>query len=261
VLGAAPGSGENTLILASASPRRQALLAQIGVIPTAILPAHIDEMPGRDELPRPYARRMAAEKCAAIADAGASGDWPTGTSSAGLTRSVAVTDGEQPNSGSDWEAACKSAHMTAPISEDAAIPATGMTGAPFILAADTVVSLGRRILGKPGDAAEAARFLMLLSGRRHRVTTAISLRRGGRMASRIVETRVKVKRLSDHEISAYLRSDEWRGKAGGYAIQGLFGAFIPEIHGSYTNVVGLPLTETAALLTGMGFPVSYEPAP
>lgn len=149
----------------------------------------------------------------------------------------------------------------AAISEDTATSADEAAENPseaFILAADTVVSLGRRILGKPRDAAEAAHFLLLLSGRRHRVTTAICLRQGTRLASRIVETRVKVKRLSDDEISAYLRSEEWRGKAGGYAIQGLFGAFIPEIHGSYTNVVGLPLTETAALLTGMGFPVPYE---
>jgi septum formation protein len=131
----------------------------------------------------------------------------------------------------------------------------------YVLAADTVVSVGRRILGKPRDAAEAAEFLLLLSGRRHRVTTAVCLRHGDRTASRIVETRVKVKRLSDEELSAYLRSGEWRGKAGAYAIQGLFGAFVPEITGSYTNVVGLPLTETAALLTGMGFRVPWETAP
>ena len=119
----------------------------------------------------------------------------------------------------------------------------------------------RRILGKPADAAEAAEFLLLLSGRRHRVTTAVCLHGGDRTASRVVETRVKVKRLSDDELSAYLRSGEWRGKAGGYAIQGLFGAFVPEIVGSYTNVVGLPLAETAALLTGMGYRVPYETAP
>ncbi len=130
-----------------------------------------------------------------------------------------------------------------------------------ILTADTVVSVGRRILGKPRDAAEAAQFLLLLSGRRHRVTTAVCLRLGARTAARTVETSVKVKRLSDAEISAYIRSGEWRGKAGGYAIQGLFGAFIPEITGSYTNVVGLPLAETAALLAGMGVLVSYEPVP
>ncbi|MHA1528751.1 MAG: Maf family protein [Alphaproteobacteria bacterium] len=128
----------------------------------------------------------------------------------------------------------------------------------LVLAADTEVSIGRRILGKPVDEAEAVRFLLLLSGRRHRVTTALCLRLGERLWLRRVETRVKFKRLSDTEISAYIRSDEWRGKAGGYAIQGLAGAFIPEINGSYTNVVGLPLTETAALLQGAGYPVSFE---
>jgi len=133
-----------------------------------------------------------------------------------------------------------------------------ISGDGLILTADTVVSVGRRILGKPETAAEAARFLLLLSGRRHRVITAICLRHGEMVRHRTVETRVKFKRLSDIELSAYLRSGEWRGKAGGYAIQGLAGAFIPEIHGSYTNIVGLPLTETAAMLTGMGYPVSYE---
>jgi septum formation protein len=115
---------------------------------------------------------------------------------------------------------------------------------PLILTADTEVSVGRRILGKPLNEAEAVQFLLLLSGRRHRVTTAVCLKLG--------------KRLSDTEISAYIRSGEWRGKAGGYAIQGLAAAFIPEIIGSYTNVVGLPLCETAALLQGAGYPVSFE---
>ncbi len=130
----------------------------------------------------------------------------------------------------------------------------------LVLAADTEVSIGRRILGKPVDEAEAVQFLLLLSGRRHRVTTALCLKLGERMWRRRVETRVRFKRLSDAEVSAYIRSGEWRGKAGGYAIQGLAGAFIPEINGSYTTVVGLPLTETAALLQGAGYPVSFEGA-
>ena len=129
----------------------------------------------------------------------------------------------------------------------------------LVLTADTTVSAGRRILGKPEDAAEAAQFLLLLSGRRHRVTTSVVARVGDVTRQRTVETRVKLKRLSDAEISAYIRSGEWQGKAGGYAIQGMAAAFVPEIHGSYTNVVGLPLTETAALLTGLGYTVSYEP--
>ena len=128
----------------------------------------------------------------------------------------------------------------------------------LVLAADTGVSIGRRILGKPVDEAEAVQFLLLLSGRRHRVTTALCLKLGERWWRRRVETRVRFKRLSDTEISAYIRSGEWRGKAGGYAIQGLAAAFIPEINGSYTNVVGLPLCETAALLQGAGYPVSFE---
>ena len=140
--------------------------------------------------------------------------------------------------------------------KNAAVQSDGL-----ILTADTVVSAGRRILGKPEDATEAAQFLMLLSGRRHRVTTSVCLRDGETLRQRTVETRVKMKRLSDHELSAYLRSNEWQGKAGGYAIQGIGSALIPEINGAYTNVVGLPLTETANLLIGMGYPVSFEGTP
>jgi septum formation protein len=125
----------------------------------------------------------------------------------------------------------------------------------LILTADTVVAAGRRILGQPADEGEAAEFLLFLSGRRHRVITGVSLRHGARVTARLVETVVKVKRLSDEEISAYVRSGEWRGKAGGYAIQGLAGAFVPAINGSYSNVVGLPLAETANLLRGAGYPI------
>lgn len=129
-----------------------------------------------------------------------------------------------------------------------------------VLTADTVVSVGRRILGKPADVAEAALFLTLMSGRRHRVMTSVCLRNGDLVRQRTVETRVRMKRLSDAELSAYLRTDEWQGKAGGYAIQGIGAALIPEIQGSYTNVVGLPLTETIALLSSMGYPVSLDGA-
>lgn len=128
----------------------------------------------------------------------------------------------------------------------------------LVLAADTTVSVGRRILGKPADPAQAAEFLTLLSGRRHHVTTAVALRNGSKSRVKVVDTVVKMKRLSDHELSAYLRSGEWRGKAGGYAIQGIGSAFIPFISGSYSNVVGLPLTETAGLLQGAGYNVSFE---
>jgi len=125
----------------------------------------------------------------------------------------------------------------------------------IVLCADTTVALGRRILGKPADAGEAAEFLHLLSGRRHRVITAVALRRGARVWERDVATAVRMKRLSDEEVSFYIRSGDWRGKAGGYGIQGPAGALIPWISGSFTAVVGLPLAETAQLLQGAGYPV------
>lgn len=131
----------------------------------------------------------------------------------------------------------------------------------LVLAADTVVAAGRRILGKPETEEEARAFLALLSGRRHRVITAVALRRDAREWTRRVETQVKMKRLSETEIAAYLRSGEWRGKAGGYAIQGIGAAFVPAINGSYTNVVGLPLTETLGLLAGAGYPLTYDGDP
>ena len=185
------------LILGSASPRRQELLARLGVVPDAVRPADIDETPAKGELPRPYTERMAREKAAAV-DAGP---------------------------------------------ED------------LVLAADTTVAAGRRILGKPADADQARAFLELLSGRRHRVVTAVALRRGERLWQRRVESAVKMKRLSEGEIRAFLESGEWQGKAGGYAIQGRAEAFIPWMQGSYSGVMGLPLAETAALLQGAGWPL------
>lgn len=185
------------LILGSASPRRKELLAQIGVVPDAILPPDIDEDPQRGELPRPYCLRLAREKALAV------------------------------EAGPD----------------------------DVVLCADTTVALGRRILGKPRDAGEAAAFLVALGGRRHSVITAVAVRRGERLWTREVMTAVKMKRLSDVELNAYLSSGEWQGKAGGYAIQGLAGAFVPWISGSFTGVVGLPVAETAALLAAAGWPV------
>jgi septum formation protein len=126
----------------------------------------------------------------------------------------------------------------------------------FILSADTVVSVGRRILPKPELTDEAAACLRLLSGRAHRVYTALCLvTPKGKVRSRVVETRVRFKRLSREEIETYLASGEWEGKAGGYAIQGRAGAFVTRLIGSYTNVVGLPLYETMSLLMGEGYPV------
>jgi septum formation protein len=126
----------------------------------------------------------------------------------------------------------------------------------FLLAADTVVAVGRRILPKAETEEEARRCLALLSGRAHRVHTGVSLLTPtGCLRERLVETRVKFKRLSEGDVSAYLASGEWRGKAGGYAIQGLAGAFVLGIVGSYSSVVGLPLYETASLLGGEGYPI------
>jgi septum formation protein len=121
-----------------------------------------------------------------------------------------------------------------------------------VLAADTTVCVGTRILGKPEDQAEAECFLRLLSGRRHRVITAVAVRRGERLWERDVETVLKMKRLTEGEIAAYLATDEWRGKAGGYGIQSHAAAFIPWLQGSHSAVVGLPLAETAALLRAAG---------
>ncbi len=186
------------LVLASASPRRLELLAQIGIVPDVVAPADLDETPGVDEAPRVYAERMAAEKALAVA--------------------------------------------------------TAQEGA-FVLAADTVVACGRRILPKAESVDEARTCLQLLSGRAHRVYTGISLIAGGRQITKSVMTRVQVARLSDPDLAAYLNSGEWQGKAGGYAIQGLAATYIRGLNGSYSNVVGLPLHETANLLKGSGFPL------
>lgn len=125
-------------------------------------------------------------------------------------------------------------------------------GDEIVLSADTTVALGRRILGKPADEKEAAQFLTLLSGRRHRVITAVAVRKGDQIWEKDVVTHVKMKMLSNEELNAYLASEDWRGKAGGYGIQGPASAFIPWISGSFTAVVGLPLAETAGLLTAAG---------
>jgi len=129
----------------------------------------------------------------------------------------------------------------------------------FVLAADTVVAYGRRILPKAETEEEARTCLHLLSGRAHRVYTGISLVKGGRQITKSVMTRVQVARLSDVELNAYLASGEWQGKAGGYAIQGRAAAFIRGLNGSYSNVVGLPLHETVNLLKGSGFPLYQAP--
>lgn len=196
------------LYVASASPRRRELLAQIGVVPEAFIPKSVDEAPLKGELPAAHAARLAGEK----AELGMS--------------DLRIDSGDRP---------------------------------VLMLGADTVVGVGRRILPKAEDAATARACLRLLSGRSHRVYTGLALRAlypkspESRAAERLVETRVKVARLEEADIEAYVQSEEWRGKAGGYAIQGVFAKHVAAIIGSYSNVVGLPLFETANLLKGAGW--------
>jgi len=193
------------LILASGSPRRVQLLAQIGVEPDHIIPTDVNEDPRRGEVPRNLAARLARHKVEA-AKASAAKDTE-------LTKS-------------------------------------------FILAADTVVAVGRRVLPKAETLDQAEECLRLLSGKAHRVYTGVVLvTPTGKLRQRIVETRVRFKCLSDEDKEFYVGSGEWRGKTGGYAIQGLAAAFVLRLIGSYTGVVGLPLAETSALLVGEGFPV------
>ena len=130
----------------------------------------------------------------------------------------------------------------------------------IVLCADTTVALGRRILGKPEDRAEAEKFLRMLSGRRHKVITAVAVKRGDKMWERDVVSTVCMKNLSDSELRAYLDTNDWDGKAGGYGIQGPAGVLIPWISGSFTGIVGLPLAETANLLLAAGYPLYGEGA-
>ncbi len=193
------------LVLASASPRRLALLDQAGIKADSLLPTDIDETPKKNERPRDLARRLAREKAEA----------------------ALVVTRNQPE----------------------------LTGA-YIIAADTVVALGRRVLPKPEIVDEAAECLRLLSGRAHRVYTSVTLvTPKGAFRERLVETRIRFKRLSSEDIETYLACGEWRGKAGGYAAQGIAGSFIVKLVGSHSAVVGLPLYETLSLLGGEGYPV------
>ncbi|MEP1931470.1 MAG: Maf-like protein [Roseibium sp.] len=193
------------LILASASPRRLALLQQIGLEPDHLIPADIDETPKKHETPRAMAIRLARAKAETV-------------------RQVAdVTDEMQSG---------------------------------IVLAADTVVAVGRRALPKAELTEQAVSCLSLLSGRGHRVFTGIAVAEPkGKVRSKLVETRVRFKRLSRQEMDEYIASGEWRGKAGGYAIQGLAGSFVAKLVGSYAAVVGLPLVETSNLLQSAGYPV------
>lgn len=146
------------------------------------------------------------------------------------------------------------------LAEEKAAAAAPRHPDDFVLAADTVVGCGRRILPKAASEREAASCLDLLSGRRHRVTTGMALAVPGQgIRSRRVTTIVQFKRLSPAEKAAYLASGEWEGKAGGYAIQGMAEAFVTGINGSWSNVVGLPLQSVSTLLDGCGFPVWKRP--
>jgi septum formation protein len=137
--------------------------------------------------------------------------------------------------------------------------ATQVDPGDIAICADTTVAVGRRIMGKPSDRGEARAFLRQLSGRRHRVITAVAVTRDAQLWSRVVTTTLRVQRLSDADLEAYLETGDWQGKAGGYSIQGPFAAFVPWLQGSYTSVVGLPLHETAGLLRAAGFPVLGRP--
>ena len=128
----------------------------------------------------------------------------------------------------------------------------------IVLCADTTVALGCRILGKPADRAEAEAFLRALSGRRHKVITAVAVKRGDKTWERDVMSTVRMKNLAEDELKAYLDTDDWEGKAGGYGIQGPAGVLIPWISGSFTGIVGLPLAETANLLRASGYPLYGE---
>ena len=207
---------KSRLILASASPRRVELLKQVQILPDQIIPAYIDETPHRNELPSDYALRMAVEKAEQIVDM--------------LTDQYADSTGR-----------------------------TGSTGPSgvYVLAGDTVVAAGRRILPKVKTEQEARGCLAILSGRRHRVYGGIALHSlNGQLRHRIVQSYVRFRRLSALDIDQYIDSGDWRGKAGGYAIQGMAARFIRDIGGSYSNIVGFSLFDVTALLNAAG----YRPA-
>jgi septum formation protein len=188
-----------SFVLASASPRRLELLAQIGLKPDLVRAADLDETPLKAETPPELARRLSAAKAQAVA---------------------------------------------------------ALEPGAIVLAADTVVCIGRRILPKAETPEDVRACLELMSGRGHRVITGVAVARpDGRIAQRNVETRLTMKRLSAPEIDAYVACGDGIGKAGGYGIQGIAGAFIIQIVGSYTSVVGLPLYETRCLLEGAGLKV------
>ncbi len=188
---------KNRIILASASPRRVDLLAQIGIVPDQIIPADIDETPLKGEHPKNLAKRLAIQKAQKIYDA----------------------------------------------NKDC-----------FVLAADTTVACGSRLMDKPKDADDARRILNILSGRRHRVYGGICvISPSGKMISRLCETIVASRRLTKSDIEKYIESGDWEGKAGSYAIQGVASTFIKYIAGSYSNIIGLSLYDVSRMLESAGY--------
>lgn len=196
------------LVLASASPRRLRLLAQVGIEPDALRPASIDESAKPGEMPRSLVSRLARAK-------------------AEVGRDQIANDQDLADS--------------------------------YVLAADTVVAMGRKVLMKPAHVEEAMASLQLLSGRTHKVLTCVCLiTPDDRVRMKVVDTRVRFRYITRSELESYIASREWRGKAGGYAIQGIAGCFVQRLIGSYTNVVGLPLTEVVGLLNSEKFPIQYN---
>ena len=199
-------SSTKRLILASASPRRLDLLAQLNIFPDLICPADIDETPTKAEKPADYARRLARQKAAHVK----------------------------------------------------AIAAGSPEPAPFVLAGDTVVAVGQRILPKAESTEVARHCLTLLSGRRHRVYGGVALALpDGSIKTRLMQSVVKFCRLTNADIEFCLTAGDWQGKAGGYAIQGVAARFIPYIAGSYSNIVGFSLFDVAAMLSAAGW--SFDP--
>ncbi|WP_254474918.1 Maf family nucleotide pyrophosphatase [Bartonella sp. B1098] len=220
------------LVLASASPRRLMLLAQMGIEPQQVYASDIDETPKLKEHPASLAKRLAKEKALKAQES---------------LRWYAQKSQENQNSAQENQN---------PQEKLQNVPKKLSGQKTIILAADTVVAVGRTILPKPEGEDEAYECLRFLSGRAHKVYGAIcALNEQGKITVKLVETRVRFRRLTSFMMKAYLACGEWQGKAGGYAIQGKAGAFVVYIAGSYSNVVGLPLAETADLLTAYHYPL------
>ena len=183
------------LILASASPQRKELLANIGIVPDEIIPADVDETPIKGEKPQDYVKRVAIDKAEKIAK--------------------------------DHEG--------------------------VVIAADTIVAVGRRIIGKAETPEQAFKDVMLMSGRRSAVHTGLCILNGDQRSVKLITSKVKLKNMTKEELDWFIATDEWRGKSGSFSLMGSSSAFIEEIHGSHTNIIGLPVCEVRNILVGMGY--------